>query len=115
ETAPESTGSTCQSNSAGAVERTAKIPSHRPLALRYKGCMADRSGRASLTGVERPMKLRARSLTRWWLVVLFAIGMAWVEAACVYYLRVMVDRLDPYQANPLPMHDVFGQVELVRE
>ena len=41
--------------------------------------------------------------------------MAWVEAACVYYLRAMVDRLEPYQANPLPMHGVLGQVELVRE
>ena len=38
-----------------------------------------------------------------WLVVVFAVGMAWVEAASVYYLRVMVDRVDPYQANPLPM------------
>lgn len=51
----------------------------------------------------------------WCLVVLFAIGMAWVESACVYYLRVMVDRIDPYQTNPLPMRGVLGQVELVRE
>ena len=41
--------------------------------------------------------------------------MAWVEAACVYYLRVLVDRVDPYQQNPLPMVGVLGQVELVRE
>ena len=41
--------------------------------------------------------------------------MAWVEAASVYYLRVMVDRLDPYQANPLPMSGILEQVELVRE
>jgi hypothetical protein len=41
--------------------------------------------------------------------------MAWVEAASVYYLRVMVDRLDPYQANPLPMSAILEQVELVRE
>jgi hypothetical protein len=33
----------------------------------------------------------------------------------VYYLRVLVDRIDPYQKNPLPMHGVLGQVELVRE
>ena len=33
---------------------------------------------------------------RWILVVTFAAAMAWVEAACVYYLRVMVDRIDPY-------------------
>lgn len=52
---------------------------------------------------------------RWLLVVVFAAGMAWVEAACVYYLRLMVDRIDPYQANPLPMGGALGQVELVRE
>jgi len=49
------------------------------------------------------------------LVVVFASGMAWVEAASVYYLRVTVDRLDPYQANPLPMSGILEQVELVRE
>ena len=57
----------------------------------------------------------ARARTRWLLVVVFAIGMAWVEAASVYYLRVTVDRLDPYQANPLPMSGILEQVELVRE
>jgi hypothetical protein len=41
--------------------------------------------------------------------------MAWVEAACVYYLRVMSDRLEPYQNNPLPITGVLGEVELVRE
>ena len=51
----------------------------------------------------------------WALVVVFAIAMAWVESACVYYLRVMVGRLDPYQPNPLPMAGVLGQVELARE
>jgi len=51
----------------------------------------------------------------WLVVVVFAIGMAWFEAATVYYLRVMTDRLEPYQANPLPIHGVLGQVELVRE
>jgi hypothetical protein len=57
-----------------------------------------------------------RAGTRWLLVVVvFAVGMAWVEAACVYYLRVMVDRLDPYQLNPLPMRGVLGPVELIRE
>lgn len=61
------------------------------------------------------MKLPPRARTRWWLVVVFAIGMAWVEAASVYYLRMMVDRVDPYQANPLPMRGVLEQVELVRE
>jgi hypothetical protein len=49
------------------------------------------------------------------MVVLFAVGMAWVEAASVYYLRLLVDRIEPYQANPLPMSGALGQVELVRE
>jgi hypothetical protein len=58
---------------------------------------------------------RARARSRWLLVVAFAIAMAWVEAATVYYLRVMVDRVTPYQANPLPIRGVLGEVELVRE
>jgi hypothetical protein len=49
------------------------------------------------------------------MVVAFAAGMAWVEAACVYYLRVMVDRVVPYQPNPLPIRGILGEVELVRE
>jgi len=57
----------------------------------------------------------AQAPTSWLLVVIFAIAMAWVESAAVYYLRVMVDRVDPYRTNPLPMTGVFGQVELVRE
>jgi len=41
--------------------------------------------------------------------------MAWVEAATVYDLRVLVDRVNPYQTNPLPIAGVLGRVELVRE
>jgi hypothetical protein len=61
------------------------------------------------------MQFLTATRTRWMLVVVFAIGMAWVEAATVYYLRVAVDRVIPYQANPLPMAGVMGQAELVRE
>jgi hypothetical protein len=57
----------------------------------------------------------SRERTAWVLVLVFAAAMAWVEAAAVYYLRVLVDRVEPYQANPLPMQGVLGQVELVRE
>jgi hypothetical protein len=57
----------------------------------------------------------SRARTRWRLVVVFAIAMAWVEAACVYYLRVMVDRVAPYQADPLPMRGALEHVELARE
>ncbi len=56
-----------------------------------------------------------RAWTRWLAVVAFAVAMAWVEGACVHYLRVLVDRVDPYQANPLPMSGRLGPVELVRE
>ncbi len=56
-----------------------------------------------------------RERARWMLVVTFAAGMAWVEAACVYYLRVMVDRVEPYQPDPLPIRGILGEVELVRE
>lgn len=56
-----------------------------------------------------------RERARWMLVVTFAAGMAWVEAACVYYLRVMVDRIVPYQQDPLPLRGNLGDVELVRE
>jgi hypothetical protein len=72
-----------------------------------------------LTG--RRLSTRTRSLrasrerARWLLVAIFAAAMAWVEAACVYYLRVMVDRVEPYQPNPLPMRGILGEVELVRE
>ncbi len=51
----------------------------------------------------------------WFIVVAFAIAMAWLEAATVYYLRVLVGRVEPYQQNPLPMHGALGRVELVRE
>jgi hypothetical protein len=64
----------------------------------------------------RTGSLRAgRERARWMLVVTFAAGMAWVEAACVYYLRVMVDRVQPYQPAPLPIRGSLWEVELVRE
>ena len=53
--------------------------------------------------------------TSWVLVATFAVAMAWVEAACVYDLRVLVDRLEPYQSNPLPMSGALGGIELARE
>ena len=47
--------------------------------------------------------------------ITFAIAMAWVEAAVVIYLRTMVDRIFPYQVDPLPLAGDLGQIELVRE
>ena len=61
------------------------------------------------------MRHLTRARTSWLIVVIFAIAMAWLESATVYYLRVLVGRLDPYQPNPLPIHDALGSVELVRE
>jgi len=53
--------------------------------------------------------------TRWAIVTAFAIAMAWVEAASVFYIRALVDRIEPYQADPLPIHGTLGTVELWRE
>lgn len=54
-------------------------------------------------------------LWRWLVVVIFAIAMAWVESAVVYDLRTFVDRIEPYQPDPLPLIGKLGPVELVRE
>ncbi len=57
--------------------------------------------------------------TRWAIVMAFAIAMAWVEAASVFYIRALVDRIEPYQTDPLPlnqaMHGALSSVELWRE
>jgi hypothetical protein len=58
-------------------------------------------------------QLSARA--RWCIVVAFAVAMAWMEAATVFYIRALVDRIEPYQAEPLPMHGALGNVELWRE
>jgi hypothetical protein len=52
---------------------------------------------------------------QWTIVVAFAIAMAWVESASVYYIRALVDRIEPYQSHPLPINDALGYVELWRE
>jgi hypothetical protein len=53
--------------------------------------------------------------TRWSLVLLYAAAMAWVEAAVVMYLRTMIDRVEPYQIDPLPVSAGLGEIELIRE
>src|ERR671928_1782975 len=53
--------------------------------------------------------------TRWAIVMAFATAMAWVEAASVFYIRALVDRIEPYQVDPLPIHGALGNVELWRE
>lgn len=54
-------------------------------------------------------------MKRWSMVVIYALAMAWVEAAVVYYLRVLIDRINPYQPNPLPNFGGLGMAEAVRE
>ncbi len=56
-----------------------------------------------------------RDRTRWFIVVIFAIAMAWMEAATVVYLRLLGGRIDPHQANPLPVSVGLGRTELIRE
>src|SRR3954468_20781406 len=62
-----------------------------------------------------PSKGHLSKRTRWAIVVAFAIAMAWVEAASVFYIRAIVNRIEPYQADPLPLHAALGTVELWRE
>ena len=52
---------------------------------------------------------------RWFVVAIMAIAMAWLEAAVVMYLRFFIDRIDPYQLDPLPLIAELGEIELVRE
>ena len=58
---------------------------------------------------------RNQDWRRWLTVVMYAAAMAWVESAVVYYLRTHLDRIEPYQLNPLPLIGGLGPVELVRE
>jgi hypothetical protein len=55
------------------------------------------------------------NLSRWLVVVTFAAAMAWVEAAVVFYLRLMIDRIEPYQPEPFPIIGGLASVELLRE
>lgn len=68
--------------------------------------------------LQRPEQMNAhlnKHQTRWLTVVVFAVAMAWVESAVVYYLRTLVGRIEPYQPEPLPLMGGLGPVELVRE
>jgi len=61
------------------------------------------------------MNLKKESRSNWLIVCIFALAMAWVESAVVYYLRTHIDRINPYQPNPLPTIGGLGPAELVRE
>src|SRR6266568_8394685 len=66
-------------------------------------------------GLAQSMTINLSNGARWLIVALFASAMAWVESAVVFYLRTMVDRIEPYQPNPLPIATGLGFAELVRE
>ena len=61
------------------------------------------------------MKTKQTEFTRWLTVAIYAVAMAWVESAVVFYLRSMIDRVEPYQPDPLPVVGGFALVELTRE
>ena len=52
---------------------------------------------------------------RWFIGALYAVAMAWVEAAVVYYLRSLIGRMEPYQPYPLPVVGGYGEAEVIRE
>src|SRR5256885_10537993 len=61
------------------------------------------------------MKSKPNPWHRWLIVAVFAAAMAWVESAVVFYLRTMINRIEPYQPHPLPLIGGLGPAELVRE
>jgi len=60
-------------------------------------------------------RAKARAPIRWLIVVVFAVAMAWVESAVVYYLRTLINRIEPYQEIPLPVVGGLGMAEFIRE
>jgi hypothetical protein len=52
---------------------------------------------------------------RWLITTIFATAMGYLEAAVVFYLRTMVDRLQPYQPEPLPNFAHLAGPEIARE
>ena len=52
---------------------------------------------------------------RWILITIFALAMGYLESAVVFYLRTMINRLEPYQPNPLPNFGGLAAAELGRE
>jgi hypothetical protein len=61
------------------------------------------------------MNTNQRTFARWLTVAVFAVAMAWVEAAVVFYLRTLIGRIEPHQPNPFPVFGKFAPTELTRE
>jgi hypothetical protein len=56
-----------------------------------------------------------KNKSRLGIVLTYAAAMAWVEAAVVIYLRTLIHRVVPYQADPLPVYGGLGSIEMIRE
>jgi hypothetical protein len=52
---------------------------------------------------------------RWAVITIFAVAMGYLESAVVLYLRTMVNRIQPYQPDPLPDFAALAVPELRRE
>jgi hypothetical protein len=52
---------------------------------------------------------------RWNFVALYAVAMAWVEAAVVFYLRTIANQPDPYQPSLVAFQPALLRAEMVRE
>jgi hypothetical protein len=59
--------------------------------------------------------IRKPTLPRGLVLFLFAASMAYVESAVVFYLRTMINRVEPYQPDPLPNFAGLAGAEIVRE
>jgi hypothetical protein len=66
-------------------------------------------GSAISRGVFNPIR------NKFCIVGIYSIAMAWVEAAVVFDLRVMINRLVPFQPDPLPNFGSLGLAEGIRE
>jgi hypothetical protein len=66
--------------------------------------------------MSNPLSLSMQSpRALWFTVAIFGVAMAWVESAVVFYLRTMINRIEPYQPTPLPVAGGIGLAEAVRE
>jgi len=66
--------------------------------------------------LETKMTMPVRPWQRWRMVAFYAVAMAYAEAAVVAYLRVWLDRVDPYQPiQPLAGPAWLEPAEMLRE
>ena len=61
------------------------------------------------------MKTRRTCFVRWRMVAVYAVAMAWVEAAVVFYLRTLTQHLNPHRPDPVPEAGGLASLEMIRE